>query len=374
MKGKVTSGSNEPYIRTALANTQRNVNCEIISNIDRATALPRRCPTLCICAALAAVLLSFASSQARAQSPEKPLSSNETALSSQADDPVLTEDRRLVESGRYAEAEKRIREYVSVHAASADAHFLLGYILYRENKPQDSLAEYTAAAGIRKPTASDLAVVATDYILLRDYADADKWLSQATGWAPENAQYWYLLGRTKYNENRFQEAVEAFLKSLALHPMELRAEYNLGLAYAGMGKNDDAISAYKTAISWEKQGMKPDPQPYLDLGTLLLEQGHADQSLPYLQQSAVLGSGNPRIHEELGQAYEQVHQLANAESEITKAIAIAPSVPSLHFELGRIEQKEGLTEKAKEQFARCAALNAAHSTDSAETPNPEQPE
>jgi Flp pilus assembly protein TadD len=293
------------------------------------------------------------------------------AGSSHPTDPMLIADEALAERGDYASAANHILGYISSHAGSADAHFLLGYVLYRENKPQDSLAEYTLGAHFRKPDANNLAVVAMDYILLKDYGDADKWLSLATAWRPANALYWYYLGRTKYNENSFQEAVDAFKKCLTLHPQDVRAEYNLGLSYVGLDRDSDAVSAYQTAIAWQQNAAQQDPQPYLDLGMLLLQQGHPDQATSYLQSATTFGARNPRVHEQLGRTYEELHDLAGAESEIGKAILLAPKTPALHFEMGRIYQKEGLTAKARDEFAQCAALNATQSTDSAETPNPD---
>ena len=307
-----------------------------------------------------------------AQSEIRSSSGNQEAgiSSSRATDPQVMEDQVLVDRGDFAEAAKNLLTYLSNHADSADAHFLLGYVLYREDKPQNSLAEYTRGAHLRKPDANALAVVAMDYVLLRDYPDADKWLTQATAWSPDNALYWYYLGRTKYSENHFQEAVDAFKRVLTLHPRDVRAEYNLGLSYVGLDRSDDAKSAYQAAIVWQEHDAQQDPQPYLDLGILLAQQGHADEAIPDLQKATELDMRNPRAHEELGRAYEQVRDLARAGSEIEKAISLAPNVSALHFEMGRIYQKEGLTAQAKEEFARCATLNASHSTDSAGTPNP----
>lgn len=287
----------------------------------------------------------------------------------QSIDAALAADETLVQSGHLAGAEKDVRTYLSKHANSADGHFLLGYVLYREDKPTDSLAEYTLGASFRKPHAGDLAVVAMDYVLLRDYADADKWLTKATVWQPENALYWYYLGRTKYNENHFHEAIEAFTKSLALHPRDVRAEYNLGLSYVGLGLNDAAETAYRNAIAWQQNAEHQDPQPYLDLGILLAQQGHGGQAISQLQRAAGLDPKNPRAHEELGRVDEQMHQLTSAQTELETAVSLAPNVPGLHFELGRIYQKEGMSVRAKSEFARCAVLNGTHSTDSAETPN-----
>ena len=278
----------------------------------------------------------------------------------------------LAQAGDYRRAESSIRKYLGTHADSAEGHYLLGYLLYKQNKPTDSLAEYTRGARFRKPSAADLAAVAMDYLLLQADADADKWLTQATSMEPSNGLYWYYLGRTKYNENRFQESVEAFHKALEFLPRNVRAEYNLGLAYAGKGLDDKAKEAYETAIAWQKGATREDPQPYLDLGMLLANQGHLKEAVPNLQKAVELDAQNPKIHEEMGHVYEQLQEFGKAQSEFESAIALAPKVSSLHFQLGRIYQKEGMTERAKDEFARCALLNGTHSTDSLETPNSDQ--
>jgi tetratricopeptide (TPR) repeat protein len=301
-----------------------------------------------------------ASSAAGDAQPEAPL----------ARDPALRQCLALIQSREYASASDKIRAFLHDHPDSAEGHFLLGYVLYRQQKPRESLAEYTEGARFRKPDANDLAAVSMDYILLHDYADADTWLTRATAWSPQNELFWYYLGRTKYAENRFEEAIAAFHRCLALKPRDLRAEYNLGLAFAGLGQNQEAMAAYRTAIAWQQRSAHPDPQPWLDLGILFLDQSRPRDAQPWLEKAVALAPDNPRAHEELGQVYEQLHNLPAAGRELQTAVALAPQVPSLHFELGRIDQRLGLAAKAKEEFARCAALNAAHSTDAAETPNP----
>lgn len=308
--------------------------------------------------------------QAQAPRPSAPTSQVEIHSSASADG-ALQKVVTLIDDGELPDAEQRLRTYLSTHAASADGHFLLGYVLYREQKPRDSLAEYTQGARYRKPDADDLVAVAMDYILLGDYADADKWLTQAVRWKPKDALYWYYLGRTKYSENRFQEAVGAFKQNLSLAPRDVRAEYNLGLSYEGLGDTNDALSAFRAAIGWQANTLgKQDAQPYLDLGMLLMQQGHAEEAVPYLQKAVALNDQNPRAHEELGRVYERLHNLLGAQVELQKAITLAPKVSALHFELGRIYQMEGLHARAQSEFERCAALNGAHSSDAAETPNP----
>src|SRR5205823_4201699 len=54
-------------------------------------------------------------------------------------DPILAEARSLADKGMASEAERRVRQYLAVHPDSANAHFLLGHILFREIQAQARL-------------------------------------------------------------------------------------------------------------------------------------------------------------------------------------------------------------------------------------------
>lgn len=301
-------------------------------------------------------------------------------------DRTLEDARTLLESGKVAEAETKTRDYLRTHPNSADAHFLLGYVLFRkvqnaayelintsangsvakkvtsnEADLKASLAEFTEGARYNPPNAFDLKIVALDYVLLNDYPDADKWLTRSLTQNPSDTEAWYYLGRTKYNENRFEEAVSAFQQYLKLDPKSVKGEDNLGLAFQGMGKTQEAISAYRTAISWQKEKLDQDSGPFINLGSLLLDQNQPQNALPYLQQAVYLSPRETRAHEELGKAYERLSELSKAQSEFESAVELAPGNFRLHYVLGRIYQKEGQTQKAKAEFDRSAALRAEHS-------------
>jgi tetratricopeptide (TPR) repeat protein len=292
-----------------------------------------------------------------------------SAWCQQAPDP-LADSRALLAAGKLTDAEAALHNYINGHAASADAHFLLGYVLFREQKATESLAEFTAGAGIRRPKADELKTVASDYVLLHDYADADKWFAEVTVETPNDADGWYLLGRTKYNENAFADAVSSFERALALRPKFVEAENNLGLALKELNNAEKAKAAFQLAIEW--QGDAPtDPQPFLNLGTLLADQSEFDKSIPYLSKAASLSPDNPRIHEELGQVYEAQKNLPKAQAELEQAVALAPDTSALHFKLGQIYRREGLRDKAQREFDLCEKLNSSHS--STTTPNPVTP-
>ena len=280
---------------------------------------------------------------------------------SSPDDP-LSEAQSLVKLSRFSDAEQVVRRYLELHKSSADAHYLLGYILFKQQKAKESLAEYTQGAKYRTPSAHDLEVVAGDYVLLHDYGDADKWFTKSVEWNPGNFQTLYYLGRTKYNENRFEEAIEVFERCLKLDPKNVKAEDNLGLSYAGMGRTDEAMAAYKTAIAWDSAAQIRDSGPYIDLGTLLVDNARASEAVPYLLQGLQISPEEVRAHRELGKAYLHLNQLENAQRELEKSVELAPQHAPTHFVLAQVYRKRGLLDKARAETERYAALTGSHSS------------
>ncbi|MBV9301095.1 MAG: tetratricopeptide repeat protein [Acidobacteriaceae bacterium] len=278
-------------------------------------------------------------------------------------DPLLAHAQSLLEMGLLSEAEQTARQYLREHANSADGHYLLGFILFRQAKAKDSLAEYTEGAKYRTPSAFDLKVVACDYVVLEDYSDADKWFTKSAEWNPKDRQAWYYLGRTKYNENRFDEAIQAFNECLKLDPKNVKAEDNLGLCYAALGRTDEAITAYQTAIGWQAQATTKNSGPLIDLGSVLIETDRAGEAIPYLVEAAGISPKDFTVHRELGKAYLHVNETKKAQAELEKAVQLAPENGPLHFMLGKVYRKEGLSEKAKIEFDRVAALNGEKSQD-----------
>jgi len=259
----------------------------------------------------------------------------------------LAEARALVGQGKLYDAERMIRGFLQTQKSSADGHFLLGYVLFKKQDAKSSLAEYTEGARYRNPGAADLEVVASDYVLLKDYLDADKWYSKAVEFNPSDSLGWYYLGRTKYNENRFQEAIGAFQQCLKLDPKNVKAEDNLGLTYEGLNQTEDALAAYRTAIEWQTDAPQKNSGPYLDLGSLLVESGQASEGLPYLLEAAKLSPDDYGVHRQLGKAYSRLDQLDKARVELEKAVALAPKNAPVHFMLAQVYRKQGLAEKAK---------------------------
>ncbi|HKS82033.1 MAG TPA: tetratricopeptide repeat protein [Candidatus Acidoferrales bacterium] len=336
----------------------------------------------------------------QAQSGASSSSGTPTPAATAASSPVSTDSQSLLESarslyaaGKLTEAEAEIRKLLEAQPDSAAGHYLLGHILFdelhrtyeakeqsegqgfrynsdvgkslaevRDAKAREILAEFSAGAKYASPAASDLKTVGLDYVLLRDNHSAEKWLALGLKMDPKDPQGWYFLGRTRYSQDEFASAIEAFEQCLTLDPRNVLAEANVGLSYEGLGQKDEATLAYQNAIAWEAQAAAKSPEPYIYLGRQYLDQNQPDKAVPYLVQAVADFPDVSTLHEQLGKAYSTLHQLPQAQGELEKAVALAPNVASGHFLLGQVYRELGMMEKAKAELQKAGELNGTHSS------------
>jgi Flp pilus assembly protein TadD len=274
----------------------------------------------------------------------------------------LAAARQLVHDGQFAQADAMLRPLIAADPKAAEPHYLLAYILLREDKPTESLKEYTSAAALRAPTATELRNVALDYVLLKALPEADQWMSRSLAMDANDAETWYAMGRLRYTEGRYSDALTCFEKTLVLNPRSVKGENNLGLAYEALNRNEDAVRAYRNAIAWQKDDPAPSEQPLLNLAILLQHRNQLPEAQQLLEQAAEIVPKDPRIHENLGQVYLHTDRVADAVKEFADAVRLEPQNPRYHYLLGQAYRRTGEEAQAKQEFARSAALNGAHST------------
>jgi Flp pilus assembly protein TadD len=235
---------------------------------------------------------------------------------------------------------------------------MLAYALLRQNKPKDSLEEYTRAAALETPSAEQLRNVGQDYVLLDDLADADRWILRSIEMDRTDPEGWYSLGRLRYTEQRFVDAADCFKRALDLAPHSVKVENNLGLAYEGLNRVDDAATAYRQAIAWQDSEPKErvSEQPFLNLAIVLIHRSQLAEALPLLHRAVAIAPSDPRIHEQLGQLYMQQGNFSEAEKSLEIATRLDPGKSNLHFLLGQAYRHLGRQQEAKAEFDTAARL------------------
>ena len=289
--------------------------------------------------------------------------------SPQASPPASTDSAQfdhaqaLSESGAQADAERILLDYLKNDPQSARAHALLGLVKYREGIPDKSLDQYTLAAKDSSLSADDLRIVALDYVQLHDLPSAEHWLKTSIESNPNDWRTWRYLGGVQYSEEHPVEAAHSFEECLHLDPANALAEDGLARSHEALGDTQKAAEEYRQAVLHNAHNTPPSWLPLLHYGSYLRRSSRVSEAMPYLKQAEQLAPNDWEVHAETAQANEDCGDLKTAETELQRAISLAPDRIRLHIMLARIYQRDGQKEKAAAEiklYQEFAAKNANH--------------
>ncbi len=276
----------------------------------------------------------------------------------------LYQGKALVNLARFEEAAVALEGFRATHAHSEDAVNLLAYIRFRQNKPKESLQLFAEAAKLQSPTADDLKLIALDYVLLSDYDRAGHYLEESLAADPTSIEARYHLGRVRYEQNRFDLAIAAFQEVLRRDPGNVKAEDNLGLSLEAKNEVDSAVIAYRTAIKLDEALPLHSEQPYLNLGTLLVKSGRTEDAVQLLTRACAIAPSSGKAHYQMAKAYFDLSRFEDARHEAEKTVSLDPNESANHYLLGRIYQRSGKADLAKEQFRLTETLIRSKSSGS----------
>jgi lipoprotein NlpI len=128
----------------------------------------------------------------------------------------------------------------------------------------------------------------------------------------------YQLGRYYQGQNRFDEAVNAYLKALNADASFVEARNGLGVIYSRQGKYREAIEAFQAAIQQAPKAA----HLYSNLGYAYYLQGQYAESVKALQQATTLDPNNQRALNNLGQAYAKSGNTTQSALAFAEAIGV----------------------------------------------------
>lgn len=100
-------------------------------------------------------------------------------------------------------------------------------------------------------------------------------------------------GMRLYEQERYEEAVQAFERALDLAPGTALYHCNLGVVYAEMGRDEEALEEYETAIRLAPN----DPAAYLNMGYFFSERENDEEAVRAWQKVIELAPDSPEAEE-----------------------------------------------------------------------------
>ena len=175
-------------------------------------------------------------------------------------------------------------------------------------------------------------------------------IHRATLAAPNNGRYQFGLGQVLDALQRWDEAADAYRRTLADDPTSLDAYIALGLALQRGGRPGQAAAAYRSALQIEAEN----PVILGNLGSALREMGDADAAIGILERAVALDPQGASHAVNLGLALMQRRDFAAAYGVLRTLLDREPGNADAAFNLGNALRGLGRTREA----ATCLRLAA----------------
>ncbi|MDH3457758.1 MAG: tetratricopeptide repeat protein [Gemmatimonadota bacterium] len=160
---------------------------------------------------------------------------------------------------------------------------------------------------------------------LQDYHGTIHLLEELISEGRAFADVYHLIGLSYELVDQPERALEAFDNALLVNPTYVEAHIHRGIVLAGLGREEDAESAFAAAK----------------------KVGGAERGGVSAHHAAKLANK----HADLGEAYAEARDLARAIQQFERALELGPSFHDLRLRLGRLLLDAGRTLEAREELA-----------------------
>lgn len=271
----------------------------------------------------------------------------------------------------------------------------LSQTYWRLHEPPEAEAAAGKAAALAPEDPAVLQSLAIYYAETNQALKAAQAQAKYSAKVPENsdarqraAQLYFEAAQPLLNQQKFIEAVVILEEGVARLPNNAQLELALGVTYYGLRRFDDAADAFLRTIE-----IAPETeQPYTFLGRILdqipsrlpqvtkrfaeYQSAHPDSAAGYLlhakaldaqslepeialrllEKSLAMNAGDAAAHFEMGTVLDRLQRYADAAAEFTRAAELAPSDPAVHYRLARDYDRIGKPAAAQAERARHAQL------------------
>ena len=181
-----------------------------------------------------------------------------------------------------------------------------------------------------------------------------------SGLAQTTAKEWYEKGRSLKKSEKYKEAITAFKKAVALQANHVNALHQLGWCYNEEAMYNEAIDALKKE---EKAGPSDKAANNFEMGYAYKGLKKYDDALPYFNKAIELDAGYSLAYKERGNTYYKKKDYEKALDDYNRYSSIASNISDadFYYNKGWCENELKKYSEAATSLEKCVELDNTYS-------------
>jgi tetratricopeptide (TPR) repeat protein len=232
----------------------------------------------------------------------------------------------------------------AVPSVTGSYYFVKGKRLYSKGDYKGAAAAYESSVSSDPKFARGYVELGMAYRGLEDYAQAEKAFAKAVS-VGEDSCAQCGLGMVYHLQHRNPEAEAALKRAIDLNPADECGFHQLGSLYYDEERYQEAIQAFITETT-----LKPRAGTYHYIGNSYRYTGNFDQAVTAYRDALRLDPQYTRIYADLGHAYNGLGRHTQAIEAYHQAIKADPDNLNARFALSLTELRHGDARAGLEQY------------------------
>ncbi len=258
------------------------------------------------------------------------------------------------EQKNYSKAIQQLNQILTVRPAELKVRDYLGY-LYEETKNYPKAIEAYRHNLTLEPSYFEghLHLGVLQY-RLKHYADAVEHLREASRLNPKQPESYIVLGLSHFQSEQFEPSLQAFVDGIRYNPDNADLHFNAGTVYDKLNRFDEMVKSMQTTLTLDPH--HADALNYL--GYSYAERGvKIEEAITLTKQAVALRPTNGYYVDSLAWAFFKEGLLAEALTEMKRALALVGDDPVIYEHLGEIFLKQQHLSEGREALLHSLELD-----------------
>ncbi|MFN0086453.1 MAG: tetratricopeptide repeat protein [Blastocatellia bacterium] len=260
---------------------------------------------------------------------------------------ALEQGIALLARRQFNEALAAFNRFKQTHPLDARPYFYAGLSLAEAGNLSAAALELNEAVRLDSRRPEYLVFQASLYARLKQRSHAEDLLAiiQREGIAERlDASWVWLLSEACYRMERFDDVLRALDLLEKLKPEDPRLDLNRGQVYAVQSRFDPALDAFRKSIAKHPGNSLA----HFELGKLLYQGGDLPAAKNALLEAVRLDKNNPQYLQKLGALCLALKEIDEAIAHLERAAALDSNSAQVYYSLGQAWQRKGERAKAAE--------------------------